>query len=215
MTTNEEIEEIENHLKNAEGKFNVAVGELKNKEKRLDELLEGEVENMKFPSKKARVDETDPLIQNLSKFWNALPSADIVDDILSLESGVFPNIRDNPSKIFIRKAYTDIFKEIKALIESHKYYRFVITGNPGIGKSYFLFYLLYELAKSGETVVLDSHERVKCIVFKNAMVKLEKIDKLGHILNEETTWYLVDTKKPLKYGAITILVSSPNPQYYK
>ncbi|CAI2179918.1 15336_t:CDS:2, partial [Funneliformis geosporum] len=158
---------------------------------------------MSFPRKRHAL-----MKQNLSKFWNALPSADIVDDILSLESGVFPNVRDNPSKIFIRKAYTDLFKEIKALIESHKYYRIVITGNPGIGKSYFLYYLLYELAKSGETVVLDSHDRDKCIVFKHAMVKLENIGNVGHILNEETNWYLVDTKKPLRYGAITILVSS-------
>lgn len=47
------------------------------------------------------------------------------------------------------------------------------------------------------------------------MVELETISNVGDILNKKTTWYLVDTKKPLRYEAITILVSSPNPRYYK
>ena len=129
-------------------------------------------------------------------------------------SGVFLGVSDYPSKIFIREAYKDIFREIKTLINSGRYHRFVITGNPGIGKSYFLFYILYELAKTGETVLLDSHDRDECIVFKNGMVELENISNVRHILNKKTTWYLVDAKKPLRYEAITILVSSPNPPHY-
>ncbi|CAG8633634.1 10739_t:CDS:2, partial [Ambispora gerdemannii] len=119
-----------------------------------------------------------------------------------------------PQKFLFGKL-TEIFSEIKALIDSGEYHRFVITGNPGIGKSYFLFYILYELAKNGETVLLDSHDHDKCIVFKNGVVELETIGNLGYILNKNTTWYLVDTKKPMRYQAKTILVSSPNPHYYK
>ncbi|CAI2197393.1 18384_t:CDS:2, partial [Funneliformis geosporum] len=68
----DDLREEKARLKDREKFFMDHVAHYLNK---LSEFNNNDVNELS--SKKARVDETDPLIQNLSKFWNALPSADI------------------------------------------------------------------------------------------------------------------------------------------
>jgi hypothetical protein len=76
-----------------------------------------------------------------------------VDDatsILTFQCGNFLDI----TEIFIRSQYEEIFKIMlgtkKAKRDSPK---FLVLGNPGIGKTYFLFYLCYKLAQLGNRVI--------------------------------------------------------------
>jgi len=52
-------------------------------------------------------------------------------------------------KILIRESY----RFIAAKIEQRSLPRYIVTGSPGIGKSLFLFYLLYRLVRRGERVL--------------------------------------------------------------
>ncbi|CAG8770399.1 10440_t:CDS:2 [Gigaspora margarita] len=63
-----------------------------------------------------------------------------------------------------------------------------ITGNPGIGKTFFGFYLLYLLLQQRKTV--------------------------NYLANEEV-WYIVDGREPMNYVAKTILICSPQKCYYR
>lgn len=47
-----------------------------------------------------------------------------------------------PSNIYVRDSYIAMFGTIKYEVSHHGSYRLALTGNPGIGKTYFVFYLL-------------------------------------------------------------------------
>jgi hypothetical protein len=95
-----------------------------------------------------------------------------------------------------------------------------ITGTPGIGKSMFLFYILWRLAnmEATKTVVLRrrmNHENI--FVFQNdGCWKTENPGNIGAFLSNPTTWYLADALEPPpdQVNAVTILVSSPAQKYY-
>ena len=78
-------------------------------------------------------------------------------------------------KLYIRKAYEDLFQIICNNLESitkprSDFTRMAITGTPGIGKSMFLFYILWRLAnmETTKTVILRRQiERGGIYVFQN------------------------------------------------
>ena len=96
-----------------------------------------------------------------------------------------------------------------------------ITGNPGIGKSVFLFYMLWRLS-SIETVgavlrhrakdrgLIYVFEKERCWITRNLRI----IDNLLILPN---TWYLTDTldPPPAEIRAVTVLVASPARKHYK
>ena len=56
----------------------------------------------------------------------------------------------NLNQLFIRESYKTIASSI---LESNGSHKAIITGTPGIGKSLFLFYLLWKLVKDGKRVL--------------------------------------------------------------
>ncbi|CAH1770439.1 7000_t:CDS:1, partial [Entrophospora sp. SA101] len=54
------------------------------------------------------------------------------------------------SNIFVRQCYIDLSMII---FDSDKLEKFCITGTPGIGKTFFVYYLLIQLIKKGMSVV--------------------------------------------------------------
>ncbi|EFJ48503.1 hypothetical protein VOLCADRAFT_90791 [Volvox carteri f. nagariensis] len=72
----------------------------------------------------------------------AVPAA---GNLLTVGSGDMTFLLHSPScQLYVRKCYPDLFK---AIFESTKT-RFVVTGTPRIGKSYFFYYMLLRLLHS-------------------------------------------------------------------
>ena len=89
--------------------------------------------------------------ESLSKIWKAFKNAAINGNFLNLSEDASyllgADDDDNPiSTIFIRDCYLDLHKVIFGNNKS----RWRITGNLGIGKTFFGYYLLYQIAKSME-----------------------------------------------------------------
>ncbi len=94
--------------------------------------------------------------QNIARFWQSLDSATEDNGVLSLPADSFwmgdPALG---SKLVIRQCYNDLWDMIQDLRTNQGIRRVALMGNPGIGKSWFLFYLLYKLKQLGATVVSD------------------------------------------------------------
>ncbi|EFA82426.1 hypothetical protein PPL_04851 [Heterostelium album PN500] len=99
---------------------------------------------------------------------------------------------------------------------------FVITGNPGTGKSCFLFYIMYLIARVKGTMVVHSiHAKNDDLYFLYTYVggipvvrRGPKSDFTTH-LDLRSTFFLVDSKEEINVAAKTIIVSSPDPKIYK
>jgi len=124
------------------------------------------------------------------------------------------------SKLFVRECYQELAEVTMGIVESG--YNLVITGNPGIGKSYFLLFLMHflRLKEQEPTVVLFRHLEMKWYLFsKGGVLVIEKATgspkAFRKYLDDLNTWYLVDTAQPLQVKAKTLLVSSPYVERYK
>jgi ABC-type cobalamin/Fe3+-siderophores transport system ATPase subunit len=98
--------------------------------------------------------------------------------------------------------------------------RFALTGTPGVGKSAFLFYMLWRLARTQENEMIILHracDAKQIFVFtKGDCYSTTGLHTIQHMLYEPTTWYLTDTLSPPpgQYLATTILVASPDRRHY-
>ncbi|TPX63254.1 hypothetical protein CcCBS67573_g08731 [Chytriomyces confervae] len=136
---------------------------------------------------------------NMSDFWNSLSSVAPVDNCLTFDPA--PTFcAEIPKQFFIRKCYPRMFQLIweKALyginsMEERGTSGFAITGNPGIGKSVFLFYVMWRA------------------------VLRRQITLISQYLNSPATWYLTDAlpNGPSAVGAITVVVAPPARKHYK
>jgi hypothetical protein len=100
------------------------------------------------------------------------------------------------------------------IFTSGKLRRWLITGNPGIGKTFLGYFLLYLFAQSDQTVIYHKHGRPP-ILFSEERVISGSIDEFTDDLGRENVWYIVDADKPGEYYAKTILICSPQVKYYK
>ncbi|RGB27176.1 hypothetical protein C1646_769459 [Rhizophagus diaphanus] len=150
--------------------------------------------------------------EGVNRFWGVLASA-TCEKFLKLPGNIrFLGKEQGPSALFIRKCYLDL----EDVVFDNKITKLRITGNPGIGKTYFGYYLLYLLALRDVTVVYDNHKESNPIVFesgKNAFISNSEMIKL--YLQKSKVWYIVDGKEPKSVDAKTILICSPKRDYYK
>ena len=160
----------------------------------------------------------------LTSFWNSLHGMKPENGFLKFDprSGLLP---ETLKWLYIRKAYEDMFQIICNNLNSDndikkRFHRMAITGTPGIGKSMFLFYILWRLAneETTKTVILHRQlDRKRIYVFQNdGCWKTENTGDINAFLDDSTTWYLMDAlKSPTgPVNAVTILVSSPSKMYY-
>jgi len=148
------------------------------------------------------------------RLWQDLYNASIDGDFLKMKQANPKRLPFPGNLLFIRESYTEIYKII---FTSTDYSRFLLLGNPGIGKSCFLIYLLYRLLLERQTVVLRRSGDLLCYLFHNGQVTSS--DNIAHydgILNVPSTWYLVDTvPDPGAVVAKTVLTCSPRRETYK
>lgn len=74
----------------------------------------------------------------------------IQDDVLQLPNGAtFFNADLLPSKLYVRTAYKDPYSCTSSWRD------ILVIGNPGVGKSFFALYKLYQLLHDGATIVYE------------------------------------------------------------
>jgi hypothetical protein len=113
--------------------------------------------------------------------------------------------------LFIRNCYRDL----ATIILDGDIRRSRITDNPGIGKTYFGYYLLYLLARRGNTILYKSSFKESLHVFDDE-ITFRTYDKIivDSYKTNRNVWYIVDGKEPEKVNAKTILVCSSKKSYY-
>eukprot|EP00026_Physarum_polycephalum_P003866 Phypoly_transcript_03882.p1 GENE.Phypoly_transcript_03882~~Phypoly_transcript_03882.p1 ORF type:complete len:429 (+),score=66.04 Phypoly_transcript_03882:89-1375(+) len=170
------------------------------------------------------------------EFWNALPNAKLTEykgkgkkkadgnkvepTFLELTVGTyFLGEKKFGSRLLVRECYKELIEVTFGIIEGGS--DLVITGNPGIGKSFFLFYFLYLLRVKDPdaTVVVYRHLENRWYLFSkdgiSTQVGAKGQEVFDKYLTDPNTWYLVDTATPLEVKAKTLLLSSPYVQQYK
>ncbi|RHZ77089.1 hypothetical protein Glove_186g10 [Diversispora epigaea] len=145
-------------------------------------------------------------------FWKALKNTkvDEQEEFLQLSEG--EHFLGAKSTLFIRKCY----RQLLQIVFDEKIRRLRITGNPGIGKTFFAYYILYMLAQRKEIIIYNSCAMKSPIVFdKKKAFFVYKANVLDSYLINPNVWYIVDDKRPEQVNAKTILVCSPRNDHYR
>ena len=124
-----------------------------------------------------------------------------------------------PGFMYIRDDYVGLWAEIQRLISSGLS-RIVISGNPGIGKSWFGLYVAFMLLSGSEpvTIVWESRRRSSRTLILNGQVFRGNLEAFVSELADTHTWYLVDEAVPpgaTEVEARTLVFSSPKRENYK
>jgi len=143
--------------------------------------------------------------------------------------------------LFVRKCYQDVSEIIKSNTTIDQCQQYIICGTPGIGKSTFLSYFVYDLiqlqesdlltdgVKIGESsfsIIVDFGEMFAMITTKKTdqgteiMVAVDQrsVNAFSHASNNQANYYIFDAReveKPLLVRAKTVVASSPNRKNYK
>ncbi|CAG8655815.1 3250_t:CDS:2 [Ambispora gerdemannii] len=120
-----------------------------------------------------------------------LPTCEDNEEIVTYFKRLLKPCKDeqgsNISTLFIHECYHHL---CNIIFENENIHRWRITGNPGIGKIFFGYYLLYLLSQQ------------------------HNIHAFKDYLRNEEVWYIVDGRKLMEYAAKTILVCSPQKCHY-
>ena len=159
----------------------------------------------------------------LTLFWNSLRGMEPENGLLKFHTK-FEFIPRPMDSLYIRKAYEDLFEIIwenqKDKESINRLARMAITGTPGIGKSMFLFYILWRLANKEDTKTVILHRQMNhgnIYGFRNdGCWVVPSSTNIRMLLKDPETWYLTDALliQPQAVDAVTILVSPPSEKYY-
>jgi len=137
--------------------------------------------------------------------------------VIKLPDGVF--ILGNQSfgsSVYVRQCYPELLNLSLEIISQLETHHLVILGNPGIGKTFFGYYMLIYLLRQGETVVYESGKANRRLLFSPTLTAKGKRDDFADILDEQSTFYLADAVKPVDVLAKTVLLTSPRrDQWFK
>ncbi|RIA93134.1 hypothetical protein C1645_665279, partial [Glomus cerebriforme] len=123
------------------------------------------------------------------------------------------------SKLFVRKCYDDLLK----IVIDDKTRDLHLSGNPGIGKTFFGYYLIYYLVKQGKTVIYDVKTLKGFVILfgqEEKQVAYLHRTKDAHIIrgyqSDPTVWYIVDGKVPdnCEASAKMVLICFPYKSHY-
>eukprot|EP00877_Chromochloris_zofingiensis_P000414 jgi/Chrzof1/10373/Cz04g39160.t1 len=151
----------------------------------------------------------------VQQFWRHLSKARVQGNFLQLVEGThFLGIERLGNTLMVRKSYVDLH----GIILNRQQLGdgvMIITGSPGIGKTFFIFYLLYMLAEQRCTVVYDNEYLKKRYMFKQGRVLVGSRDAFDAELQDPNTWCLMDGIRPNLNPATTVMVTPPNEALYK
>ena len=155
-----------------------------------------------------------PASADVDFFWSHLSQANFDSDarLLTLVgSSRFLGSLSNPSSLYVRRCYQELSDLVMSAVK-HGSRGYAILGNPGIGKTFFAFYMLWRLRKDSPKAVIiwDQRDANEILCFTDSGVtKWQNQFDLGSLLDMPSTWYLVDGQAPKKVNATTLVFSSP------
>ncbi|CAG8825290.1 24523_t:CDS:1, partial [Dentiscutata erythropus] len=127
------------------------------------------------------------------------------------EGAYFLGDKDQVTILYIRKCYI----HLADIVFNEKIHRCRITGNPGIGKTFFGFYLLYFLSRQNKTIVYHKARQCPILFNKQHIFCSNDIFDFKEYLDKADVWYIVDGQQPFEVRAKTILFCSPQKRHYK
>mmetsp|Transcript_1142 Transcript_1142/g.1461 ORF Transcript_1142/g.1461 Transcript_1142/m.1461 type:complete len:538 (+) Transcript_1142:34-1647(+) len=143
-------------------------------------------------------------------------------EVISLRDGVHFHYKERFSELIVRDCYKKLFDIILDSYGTAESQGTIVTGNPGIGKSYFLFYCLFRFIKLGKTVVFESSQQNSYWLYRpnEATLCLEGVspeDVFLEQLRSRSTVFLFDPNKdsPTSVKAFTIIAASPQIENFK
>ena len=170
-------------------------------------------------------------------FWDALvhQRASLNGDFVELPQGVFVLGRAAlGSSFFVRECYKqlfDFFPNSKWNIHQRRTgipwsSKWVVTGNPGVGKTYFAAYLMWRLAQQKATVVYEppsqgdvkapnSSKRYLLLPDGTVQVRAAGMEGFEDYLADPATWFIVDAHGANECAARVVILTSPRPSVYK
>ncbi|GAX79590.1 hypothetical protein CEUSTIGMA_g7031.t1 [Chlamydomonas eustigma] len=154
--------------------------------------------------------------QQVQEFWISLQKACVKDGFLQLRKGDY--FLGSPMKghrILMRESYESILQRIDELLDKGLR-RFLITGTPGIGKSFFMFPLMHWLLlKKGVKRIVLEIEDLRYYFCVGESVISGGAQAFEGVLGDEETWWIVDKAKGREREAYTVLLSSPSQERCK
>ncbi|GIL63338.1 hypothetical protein Vafri_17298 [Volvox africanus] len=163
-----------------------------------------------------------PAPQRFQLFWQALLRLPpiVAGSFLTLPSNVNLLGRDLwGSSLLVRHCYRGIFDRMMGLHSSNGKKRFVITGTPGIGKSFFAVVLMGWLVQEmGVSTFLVEFQAKRYLFTREGTDKKVEVGSITDFmaeLEDPLTWWIVDMGKGEEVPACTVLLASPDQQRYK
>ncbi|CAJ0755774.1 21180_t:CDS:2 [Entrophospora sp. SA101] len=131
--------------------------------------------------------------------------------------------RETPDNIRDKKCYNKIYEKIQNEIQdgnkNENASLFFITGNPGIGKSYFGLHLLYQFAKLKKEIIYQHFNYPGRVFYfsskEHKVFEGKTLDEFSRVLNLESTLHMVDDMIPSNYPAVKIVLTSPQKKKIK
>ncbi|GMF18706.1 unnamed protein product [Phytophthora lilii] len=144
-------------------------------------------------------------------FWNAVRASTISFDKTAVAALPDVNFLDESPgiSIFIRPCYRRLLYHVLALTQNQDEPNVIILGNPGIGKTFFAYLLLWNLVRQSNNVVYQDGRSAQWILFTASGVISGSNITFRRVLIEPSTFYIVDGVTPVGVLAKTILVTSP------
>ncbi|CAI2179167.1 7075_t:CDS:2 [Funneliformis geosporum] len=153
--------------------------------------------------------------EDANRFWNALKDQNVErGEFLKLPEGIhFLGDKDEISTLYIRNCYRNL---AKIAFNKKTKKRLRISGNPGVGKTLFGYYLLYLLSQKNIVTIYDHHASKTVIIFdKNNVFRTSSIKVIESYQKNSDAWYIIDGKIPVKANARTVLLCSPRKDLYR
>ncbi|CAJ0749786.1 16908_t:CDS:2, partial [Entrophospora sp. SA101] len=162
--------------------------------------------------------------ENALLFWKTLLDLNslVQDNIFSLPNGIsflFWKKQSYPIRKCYNKIYEKIQNEIQDGNKNENASLFFITGNPGIGKSYFGLHLLYQFAKLKKEIIYQHFNYPGRVFYfsskEHKVFEGKTLDEFSRVLNLESTLHMVDDMIPSNYPAVKIVLTSPQKKKIK
>uniref|UniRef100_A0AAV1TTW0 Crinkler effector protein N-terminal domain-containing protein n=1 Tax=Peronospora matthiolae TaxID=2874970 RepID=A0AAV1TTW0_9STRA len=157
----------------------------------------------------------------LAKFWKAFredyTNTDLIaGNLIALPENTFILGQEKyGSCMYVRHCYPQLWNVCLGALKRPEIHNLVILGNPGIGKTFFGYFILLHLARRNETVVFEPARGEDRFLFCGGTAVAGSNTDYKDVLNQSETFYVVDAIAPINYAAKTILLTSPRPKVWK
>lgn len=156
-------------------------------------------------------------LRRVSAFWQTLTRKPLqdADGLVTLDVPLLGVVKFLP-QFYVRASYVGLWNAIN---QPRPLDQFLVRGNPGIGKTFFLAYVMWQLAQRGNAAVLYHsvhHHNRAYLLSPDGTVAALHVDDIDNLEPPEGSelWYLVDSVMPVLDLPATkvVMVSSPGRQ---